>query len=365
MSLPKMLAIVAFLLFSTIGVAAFFKGGSKEGPREDSTAITSTAGAPLEVELENEIRILAPIATAPQVREEIVAVPTPASAPIAAEKPVEKPAATPVVIAPPVVKSGENPPEINRIQEFFNKTEPKFPFVETIVYKSRVAWQKGRPAWLSDYASYYSTSRHFIARSLNGKVDYFKQDVADGDRFNVLKRDKNLEFYLVIDASRCKLWFYVLDLDTKQRTLVKTYNVGLGRLDPSKPSGMLTPLGKFTLGSKIAIYKPKMQGTYNGQKVEMIKIFGSRWIPFEKELAGATAPAKGFGIHGVPWVANEKGELVQDRASIGKYESDGCIRLATEDVEELFAIIITKPTTVELVKDYFDAKIPGTEVAIK
>ncbi len=364
MSLPKMLAILAFILFSTIGVAAFFKGGPKE-----SSAVTMTknasAGTPLEVELENEISVVAPITKTnePIVTAPVsVAQPEPTSAAAAQVKSTPAPIKVVENVAPPEVKTG-NVPEANRINEFFNKVDPKFPFVETIVYKSRVPWQKGRPAWLSDYATYYSTSRHFIARSLNGKADYFKQDVAEGDKFNVLKKDKNIEFYLVIDASRCKLWFYVYDADTKERTLVKTYQVGLGRVDASKPSGLLTPLGKYSLGSKIAIYKPKMMGTYNNQKVEMIRIFGSRWIPFEKEYPGATAPAKGFGIHGVPWVANEKGELIQDKASLGKYESDGCVRLATEDVEELFAIIITKPAYVELVKDFFDAKLPGTEVA--
>lgn len=364
MSLPKMLAILAFILFSTIGVAAFFKGGSKETvPLAKSTL----SGAPLEVELENEISVVSPIAKTP---EPIAPVPvnmvqqTSSPAPVVVP-PKVAPQAPVKVMESSVSAEGKsgNPPEVNRINEFFNRVDPKFPFVETIVYKSRVPWQKGRPAWLSDYATYYATSRHFIARSLNGKVDYFKQDVAEGDKFNVLRKDKNIEFYLLIDASRCKMWFYVYDTDTKERTLVKTYQVGLGRIDANKPSGLLTPLGKYSLGNKIAIYKPKMLGTYNNQKVEMIRIFGSRWIPFEKEFAGATAPAKGFGIHGVPWVANEKGELVQDKTSLGKYESDGCVRLATEDVEELFAIIITKPAYVELVKDYFDAKLPGKEVA--
>lgn len=361
MSLPKMLAIVAFILFSTIGVAAFFKGGSKEA----GTTVTksSATGTPLEVELENEISVVAPIAKSsePVIESpQIVAQPAPAivqAKPVATNRVVE-------AVAPPEIRAANVPlPEANRINEFFNKMDPKFPFVETIVYKSRVPWQKGRPAWLSDYATHYSTSRHFIARSLNGKADYFKQDVAEGDKFNVLRKDKNIEFYLVIDASRCKLWFYVYDTDSKERTLVKTYQVGLGRLDATKPSGLLTPLGKYSLGNKIAIYKPKMMGTHNNQKVEMIKIFGSRWIPFEKEYPGATAPAKGFGIHGVPWVQNEKGELAQEKSSLGKYESDGCVRLATEDVEELFAIIITKPAYVELVKDFFDAKLPGKEVA--
>jgi lipoprotein-anchoring transpeptidase ErfK/SrfK len=78
-------------------------------------------------------------------------------------------------------------------------------------------------------------------------------------------------------------------------------------------------------------------------------------------VSGCSAPAKGFGLHGVRWVAKSNGELLEDRNSIGKYESDGCVRLATEDMEELFAIIITKPSTVELVKDFYDAKIPGLE----
>ena len=103
--------------------------------------------------------------------------------------------------------------------------------------------------------------------------------------------------------------------------------MGLGRVDPSRQSGLLTPLGKYSLGDKIAIYKPKMTGFHNGQKVEMMRIFGTRWIPFAKEVADTTQPAKGFGIHGVPWKMNEKAQGVEDKSSLGKYQSDGCIRL--------------------------------------
>ncbi|MBS0654779.1 MAG: L,D-transpeptidase, partial [Verrucomicrobia bacterium] len=35
--------------------------------------------------------------------------------------------------------------------------------------------------------------------------------------------------------------------------------------------------------------------------------------------------------------------------SLGKYESDGCIRMQTKDVEELFAIVSTRETIVEIV----------------
>ena len=95
------------------------------------------------------------------------------------------------------------------------------------------------------------------------------------------REDKNFEFYLLIDSSRCKLWLYYIDFDLDERKLIKSYPVGLGRLDENKPSGNLTPLGKYLLGDKIVIYKPKMYGYHNGQKTEMVKVFGSRWIPFE------------------------------------------------------------------------------------
>ena len=323
MSFFKSLVALVFLLAGIFGVAAFMK---------DSHGAVLPKPMPIEVTLDGgEVGVIAAIPTPTVTNTE----------------------------AQPIERLSDTLPEADHIQELFNIDEPKLPIVETIIYKSRVPWQKGRPAWLSDYASHFSTSRHFIARSLNGEPDYFKQDVNEGDRFNILQ--KNIHFYLLIDTSRSKMWFYSIDLDSNERILLKTYQVGLGRIDSSKPSGLLTPLGQYTLGSKIAIYKPKMTGFHNGQQVEMIRIFGSRWIPFEKEVGICTAPASGFGLHGVPWTSDQKGDLTENIASLGKYESDGCIRLATKDIEELFAIIITKPTTIELVKDFYEAKLPGEE----
>ena len=66
-------------------------------------------------------------------------------------------------------------------------------------------------------------------------------------------------FIFLIDVSRCKLWFYYVDLDTKEKVLLKTYPVSLGRIDSAKLSGLLTPLGKYILGSKMAIYKPNLR----------------------------------------------------------------------------------------------------------
>ena len=92
----------------------------------------------------------------------------------------------------------------------------------------------------------------------------------------------------------------------------------------------------------------------------MIRIFGTRWIPFEEALSDTTEPARGFGIHGAPWYKDEESDqLIENRSCLGKYESDGCIRLGTEDMEELFSIIVTKPTTIEIVTDISQAHLPG------
>ena len=290
----------------------------------------------------------------PQPRQELVQeIPIPKKAEPVAKAPEPK--------KPPEQKVAESLPDADRIQQLFALDSSKLPIVETVSYTSRVPWLKGRPAWIADYASYYGTSRHFIARSLNKKVDYLTQKVSPGDRFNVFKKDKNINFHLLIDLSRCKMWFYYIDLDSNERVLLKTYKVGLGRLDPRKASGCLTPTGKYSLGEKIAIYKPGTMGLFQDQKTEMIRIFGSRWIPFEGEIEGCTEPAKGLGLHGAPWILDAGGQLVEDKAKIGKYDSDGCIRIAANDIEEIFSIVITKPATVELVKDYREAKLPGKE----
>lgn len=259
------------------------------------------------------------------------------------------------------VKSDENLPDSDIIDRLFATDSSRLPIVETIVYNSRVPWQKGRPAWIADYAAHYSTTRHFIARSLNKKADYFTQKVNSGDRFNVFKEGKNISFYLLIDLNRSKLWFYYLDNDSNERTLLKTYKVGLGRKDSKRSSGSLTPTGKYSLGSKVAIYKPNILGYFQDKKIEMIKVFGTRWIPFDKELENCSEISKGLGIHGAPWEADSNGELKENRSTIGKFDSDGCIRLFSEDIEEIFAIVISKPTTIELVNDFHDAKLPGIE----
>ena len=255
---------------------------------------------------------------------------------------------------------------VDLVWRLFTTGKDKLPIVETLSYKSRVPWLKGRPAWVSDYASEYKTSRHFIARSLNGKgtgkQDYDTQNPSLGDRFNVLRVNATLQFRLVIDLSRCKMWFYYHDLDTDERVLLKTYVVGLGRFDPRSPSGLLTPKGSFLLGNRVAVYRPGMYGVFRERQTEMVKVFGTRWLPFSKSVDDAGDSVQGYGFHGMPWYYDEEKQVFREEGAVGNYDSDGCIRLKREDIEELYAIVITRPTVVDIVSDYYDAKLPGKEV---
>lgn len=335
----KLLVWTAVILFAVIGIAALVKKGKSEEPQV--VVVTDTTEIePLEIDFAEEPEV---IEQAPRVSSE-------------PPKNVEEP----VTSSWPL--DAEGTPKADRIEDLFTPSDDPFPYVKTVRYRSRVDWLKGRPAWIADYATHYKTSSHFIARSLHGKGHYTKQDIANGNRFTVLDPDKNIEFYLLVDLSRCKLWFYLYDRDTHKRILLKDYAVGLGKPSPLKSSGLLTPRGKYSLGDRIVAYRPKTKGYHNGEKVEMIRVFGTRWIPFEKEIAGTTSPAKGFGIHGLPWNEDsETGQLGEDRATLGQYKSDGCVRMASEDIEEIYAIIATKPSYIELVSDFHEAKLPGEE----
>lgn len=255
-------------------------------------------------------------------------------------------------------------PNIDRIFQLFSTGPSKLPIVETIEYSSSTPWLKGRPAWLADYAAYYNTSRHFIARSLNNSLDYFSQKVEMGNKFNVFKRDKKIEFHLALDISHLQLALFYLDLDTHERVLLKVYPVGVGRLDPTKPSQTVTPLGVYQLGEKVAVYKPGVMGFFHDKKTEMIQVFGSRWIPLGEEIEGCSEPGKGYGLHGAPWIIDTAtGKLVENVHCIGKYESDGSIRLLAKDIEELYAIVVTKPTFIHISRNFHDITLPGVEVA--
>ncbi|MCI5052167.1 MAG: L,D-transpeptidase [Simkaniaceae bacterium] len=319
MNFPKIFIISTLVIFSGITLAAIAKKGKKQ-----------EAIAP------------APVAKA--------AIPTPKPIPkpivVEAPKPEKKPVCHLKLIKDDSIEM------VDRINDFFKIGRNKLPIVETVTYTSRVPWLKGRPAWIADYASHFKTSRHFIARSLNKKVDYFTQKVAPGDKFNVFRSDIDFSFYLLADLARLKMWFYYVDNATGDKELLKVYNIGVGTLDSSMPSGSLTPTGRFSLGDKIATYKPGVKSYFQNERIEMITVFGTRWIPFASDEGDEFDYGTGFGIHGAPcYVDEETGDVREHEGFIGVHNSDGCVRMSKNDMEELYAIVVTRPTILEITQD--------------
>lgn len=351
MTLPRVFILVTLVLSTLIGYGVWSKRGKESGSNKKETALvhstSSFAEAPIEIDLKN----LQPIAQAAGYTQEKV-------------KDISNPPTQTQQAVPKLAKktiSTEDLPEADLITELF-KPGSTLPFVETIKYKSRVSWKPGRAAWLIDYAFHYKTSLDFIARSINGTPSYTIPSIADGIEFNVLKLGSNFHFYLIADLSRHKMWFYYVDPSRESCLLLKTYKVCFGRVSDAKKSGCLTPTGKYKLGSRVAVFKPKMMGMHKNKRVELVRVFGTRWIPFEKEIDDCSEPAKGFGIHGTPWEEDPTTHILASTdASIGKYESDGCIRLVQKDIEELYSIISTRDTFIEIVPDYSLSKLPYRE----
>ncbi len=281
--------------------------------------------------------------------------------------PADTPVETTLVIKenpkpiPSLSSDSELPKEVNRMALLFQPYPPQLPIVETLSFSSKVPWVTGRPAYLGDYAAYFETSKHFISRSLKGEGNYQCDTVSKGDRFNVLRKDKEIEFHLVLDLSRLKIWTYYYDVNDNSRVLLKSYPVSVGKLDPSSSSGSLTPTGVYKLGREIAVYKPGVMGLWRGETHELVTIFGMRWIPFDREIANCTGPCKGLGIHGVPWEVGQDGRYTERTDQILTYNSEGCVRMLDADIKELFAVIVSRSTYIHVVQDFQQAQLPGQE----
>jgi lipoprotein-anchoring transpeptidase ErfK/SrfK len=339
MSLPKVFLIVSFALFSLIGGIALCKKKSSR-PAEKVHVVAQE-----EVDL-SRLAV-----------ESVQSLPEAPFTETLSKDPVVECAheeEKPVVI--------EHEPEENGLSALFVKGTA-CPIVETITYKRRAPWKTRGPAWLVDYANHYKTSLDFIYASLNGGRDFKQVTVSDGARFNVLRNDIDFRFHLIVSLSACRLRLYYVIPEQKKAVFLKSYSVCLGKKDSSKSSECLTPLGMYQLGEKTATFRPKMTGMHKGKKIELIQVFGGYWMPFEKTIGECTEPARGFGIHGTPILRDaNSGALKEDNSSLGQYESDGCIRLAGKDIQELFAVVSTHKTYVELVPSFDQSRLLQGEI---
>jgi hypothetical protein len=265
----------------------------------------------------------------------------------------------------PLTDDRDLPKSVDRMALLFQPHPPTLPIVETLSFSSKPCWLRGRPAYLGDYAAHFKTSKHFISRSLHGVNQYLSDVVSKGDRFNVIRMDHAIEFHMALDLSRLKLWLYAYDSTTDQRYLLKDYLVAAGKPCTNSPSGCLTPTGSFELGKDIAVYNEGTMGFWHNQKIEMLSIFGRRWIPFAREISDSSGPCKGLGIHGMPCKKDPiTGGWIECRDSAGTHASDGCVRMLSEDISELFAVVVSRPSFIHIARDFSMIKLPGKEVSL-
>ena len=133
-------------------------------------------------------------------------------------------------------------------------------------------------------------------------------------------------FHARVELSSFSLSVYLGDV------LVRSYAVGLG-----KP-GRETPTGKWLVRRKQ--YNPKWVDVEQGkvyQPDDPENPLGERWIAL-KGLSGNALGRTGFGIHGT---------IRPDE--IGQTASRGCIRLHNSDVEELYDLLTSNKSEVQVI----------------
>jgi LysM repeat protein len=116
---------------------------------------------------------------------------------------------------------------------------------------------------------------------------------------------------------------FTMDLYLQDK-YIKTYRVGLGKVEYETPSGrwQVESGGKLI---KPTWTDPDTGKTYVGNDSDYP--LGSRWIAIEG-IDDATRPRTGFAIHGT-----------KDPESIGTRSSRGCIRLYNGDVVEVYNLL--------------------------
>lgn len=368
MTLSRLFFLISLLLFGTIGILSVVKKGARQqssaqseqqttlGPNKAIQAACTEKGAAKEKVdmslLQTSVKSSSTVQVHSLGNKELVGENMIADADRPAEE-VDRP--YPIQKDSSIIIEHDDEPEA--IAQLFTKGS-SCPIVETVRYSSRASWKPKKQAWLIDYANYYKTPLDFIVHSITGRSGSNAPAIKEGQQFTVLRSNVPFYFHAVISFASMKMRLYYVLPQENKAVFLKSYPVCLGRKDPSKSSGSLTPFGVFMLGQRVACFKPKMMGTHKGHRIELMQVFGTRWIPFDKEITGCTEPAKGFGIHGAPFVrASSDAPLTEDASSIGTWASDGCVRLRQQDVEELFSVISTRKSFVEIIPDFRESSL--------
>jgi LysM repeat protein len=153
---------------------------------------------------------------------------------------------------------------------------------------------------------------HEIIMEING--------ISDPKRLMAGQQIKVIEgpFNVVVYKSN-----YTMDLYLQNR-YVKTYRVGLGKIDRETPSG------RWRVQSGGKLIEPSWYDEETGRNYDAADPdypLGSRWIEIEG-IDDTTRNRTGFAIHGT-----------KEPESIGTRSSRGCIRLANSDVIEVYKML--------------------------
>ncbi len=146
-------------------------------------------------------------------------------------------------------------------------------------------------------------------------------------------------FHAVISKSRFVMDVFLEEPKTGRRIFVRRFRVGVG-VDGSTPIGQW----RITLGGKIthAPWTPPASSNLPSKRISWGQPeypLGAKgyWISMEGTNNTPYTREDGYGIHGT-----------NDPDSIGKASSLGCIRLADDDIEMLFAMLYEKWSTVTI-----------------
>ncbi len=150
-----------------------------------------------------------------------------------------------------------------------------------------------------------------------------------GATIELIKKSNNLASDLIRVGDRLRIYQgqFAVRVNKTANTLtvtdhdrfLKRYRVGTGEFGK-------TPVGAFKITDRI-VHPPWYRGDAVIPYGDKENILGTHWLGFD---------IRGYGIHGT-W----------DNSSIGKQATAGCVRLANQDVEELFIMLPTgTPVTI-------------------
>lgn len=146
-------------------------------------------------------------------------------------------------------------------------------------------------------------------------------------------------YHLIVNKRLNAMWVF------RDGKLVKTYRVATGRDHGPQPTwsdyktNFTTPVGIFKLTTFVE--NPSYTSLTDGHSFaggDPKNPLGTRWMGFP--VLGGNDTGGIYAIHGT-----------SEPEKIGTWASDGCIRMRTEQVEELYAMLKGKDVTLQIVAE--------------